>query len=320
MACILFVSGDASANKALRHQPPAFSVALDSLAFTVRCRAMGCTVQGFKHHQSPHILLLCLTDQPFLHFLRLCLRPIAAACNLLLHFSTPKCSLILPSLTSSLLNAHAHEDDITEAVAALDPALSSSPASPAADIHCLLADSSSPGAQFPPPPIDRAGRRIYYPLDYASVLSAAALRVASGCSVLDVCAAPGGKSIAISQSLKSGGFLVCNEPDGDRRRRLTASLKENCRFRRKFTVECCCYRPLHDAHHQLFPRANTHTFPPSFPVKPSLPACAYVGTMEPNGRCSRSRYRLKGEGTPSRRPCNLCKCSEACRMTWVFQI
>jgi 16S rRNA C967 or C1407 C5-methylase (RsmB/RsmF family) len=90
--------------------------------------------------------------------------------------------------------------------------------------------SSSMGAQFPPPPIDRAGRRIYYPLDYASVLSAAALCVVPGSSVLDVCAAPGGKSIAISQSLRSGGFLVCNEPDGDRRRRLTASLKEHCRL------------------------------------------------------------------------------------------
>ncbi len=288
MACILFVSGDASANTALRHQLPAFSfsLAVDSLAFTVRRRAMGCTLQGFKHHQSPHTLLLCLTDQPLIHFLRLCLRPIAAACNSLLHFSTPKCPLILPSLTSSLLNAHAHEDDITEAVAALDPALSSTPASPAADIHCLLADSSSPGAQFPPPPIDRAGRRIYYPLDYASVLSAAVLQVASGCSVLDVCAAPGGKSIAISQSLKSGGFLVCNEPDGDRRRRLTASLKEHCRFRRiPCTVECCCYRPQHVTHHISCFLAPTHILPPPLFLSEAVFArvriCGHDGTQWP---------------------------------------
>ena len=145
-------------------------------------------------------------------------------------------------LLSSLLNAHAHEDDISEAIAALDPALSATYSSPAADLRCLLADpSSASGAQFPSPPIDRAGRRIYYPLDYASVLSAGALCVAPGCSVLDVCAAPGGKSIAISQSLKSGGFLVCNEPDNDRRRRLTASLEEHCRFMRIAIVALCCH-------------------------------------------------------------------------------
>jgi hypothetical protein len=131
----------------------------------------------------------------------------------------------------SLLNAHANEDDIADAVTALDPSLFATPAYPSPDLSCMLANlSSSMGAQFPPPPIDRAGRRIYYPLDYASVLSAAALCVVPGSSVLDVCAAPGGKSIAISQSLRSGGFLVCNEPDGDRRRRLTASLKEHCRL------------------------------------------------------------------------------------------
>jgi putative hemolysin len=175
------------------------------------------------------------------------LRPIAAACNFHFHFSTPKYHVILLLFTSSLLNAHAHEDDIAQAVAALDPALSTTLASPTADINCLLADSSTLGVQFPAPPIDRAGRRIYYPLDYASVLSAAALRVTSGSSVLDVCAAPGGKSIAISQSLKCGGFLVCNEPDGDRRRRLTASLKDHCRFRRISIVEYCCYRPLFPA-------------------------------------------------------------------------
>ncbi len=168
------------------------------------------------------------------------LRNIAAACNtvpfpLLSNLRAIAHSFKIPTHhSSSLLNAHANEDDVTEAVAAFDPALSATPASPADNLRCMLADPipycSSPDLQFPPPPIDRAGRRLYYPLDYASVLSVAALRVVPGCSVLDVCAAPGGKSIAISQSLKSGGFLVCNEPDGDRRRRLTASLKEQCRL------------------------------------------------------------------------------------------
>jgi hypothetical protein len=167
------------------------------------------------------------------------------------------------------------------------------PASPADDLRCVLAEPipscSSPDSQFPPPPIDRAGRRLYYPLDYASVLSAAALRVVPGCSVLDVCAAPGGKSVAISQSLKSGGFLVCNEPDGDRRRRLTASLKEQCRLLHQPLLH-----PLY--HNPRFPSTHVVTLIlPFFSAKPSLHAYVFVGTMALNGLCSRSRSRLKGE-------------------------
>lgn len=192
---------------------------------------MGCTAQSFPPSPCSQNRRSSPTPPP--PRCRLLLHLIAAAC-------TPFAASFYPILSvytsfqrifCSLLNAHANEDDIADAVTALDPSLFATPAYPSPDLSCMLANlSSSMGAQFPPPPIDRAGRRIYYPLDYASVLSAAALCVVPGSSVLDVCAAPGGKSIAISQSLRSGGFLVCNEPDGDRRRRLTASLKEHCRL------------------------------------------------------------------------------------------
>jgi hypothetical protein len=154
-----------------------------------------------------------------------------------------------------------------------------------------ISSCSSSDAQFPPPPIDRAGRRLYYPLDFASVLSAAALRVLPGCSVLDVCAAPGGKSIAISQSLKSGGFLVCNEPDGERRRRLMASLKEHCRLLHR----CSCSMINH-----LLPSTR---FPFFFIARPSLRACVCAVTTELSGPFSKSKYRLKGEILQAWRVC-----------------
>ena len=71
----------------------------------------------------------------------------------------------------------------------------------------------------------------YYLLDAASLLPVQALQLQPGDSVCDMCAAPGGKSVAILQSLNlakgksSSGIsaapsLVCNEPSNERRQRL----------------------------------------------------------------------------------------------------
>ncbi|KCV68308.1 hypothetical protein H696_05226 [Fonticula alba] len=71
---------------------------------------------------------------------------------------------------------------------------------------CALvpASGSAPGAggdPFPPPMADRAGQATYYILNVASLLCIDALDIRPGQKVLDLCAAPGGKSVAIAQRL-----------------------------------------------------------------------------------------------------------------------
>lgn len=62
----------------------------------------------------------------------------------------------------------------------------------------------------------------YYLLDAGSLLAVEVLDVQPTDCVLDICAAPGGKSLAILQrlDLAKGGSLTCNELSPDRRKRL----------------------------------------------------------------------------------------------------
>ncbi len=70
-----------------------------------------------------------------------------------------------------------------------------------------------------------------YLLDPASVLAAAALGVEPGDRVLDLCAAPGGKSLVLARGLgepgRESGELVCNERSATRRARLHRVLDEH---------------------------------------------------------------------------------------------
>ena len=59
-----------------------------------------------------------------------------------------------------------------------------------------------------------------YTLDRASILTAEALGVESGHSVLDMCAAPGGKSLVLLEALRGQGKLTANELSFGRRKRL----------------------------------------------------------------------------------------------------
>lgn len=59
-----------------------------------------------------------------------------------------------------------------------------------------------------------------YFLDEASVFAAQCLAVEPGMDVLDMCAAPGGKSLVIASMLKGNGRLQCNDRSPDRRMRL----------------------------------------------------------------------------------------------------
>ncbi|QQO07477.1 16S rRNA methyltransferase [Breznakiella homolactica] len=59
-----------------------------------------------------------------------------------------------------------------------------------------------------------------YTLDRASVLAAESLRLPGEGTVLDACAAPGGKSLVIASAMGAEVRLLANELSGERRRRL----------------------------------------------------------------------------------------------------
>jgi 16S rRNA (cytosine1407-C5)-methyltransferase len=82
------------------------------------------------------------------------------------------------------------------------------------------------------------GLTLPYFLDYASVLAARTLRMHTDilcqsdhaghqCTILDACAAPGGKSLVLSSALPPGCLLLCNELSADRRRRLCEVLDKH---------------------------------------------------------------------------------------------
>jgi 16S rRNA C967 or C1407 C5-methylase (RsmB/RsmF family) len=60
----------------------------------------------------------------------------------------------------------------------------------------------------------------YYYMDPASVIVARNLNVKPGSKVLDMCAAPGGKSLILFEQMNGEGTLVCNELSRNRKERL----------------------------------------------------------------------------------------------------
>ncbi|UOF02820.1 SAM-dependent methyltransferase [Bdellovibrio reynosensis] len=65
-----------------------------------------------------------------------------------------------------------------------------------------------------------------YILDPASVMVARALDVQSGDRVLDMCAAPGGKSLVLIEALKESGEIFCNDLSPERRERLKKVIQQ----------------------------------------------------------------------------------------------
>ena len=84
----------------------------------------------------------------------------------------------------------------------------------------LLSDS------FPLPLKCRLSAPEYF-LDPASVLAAATLPLEGAESVLDMCAAPGGKSLVLASLMERGARLKCNERSFDRFKRLERSLRDH---------------------------------------------------------------------------------------------
>ncbi len=66
-----------------------------------------------------------------------------------------------------------------------------------------------------------------YYLDEASILGARLLGVQQGDRVLDMCAAPGGKSLVLASALQGSGHLVANDRSATRRGRLKIVLKNH---------------------------------------------------------------------------------------------
>ncbi|MGI6432516.1 MAG: RsmB/NOP family class I SAM-dependent RNA methyltransferase [Sphaerochaetaceae bacterium] len=66
-----------------------------------------------------------------------------------------------------------------------------------------------------------------YYLDEASVEAAKLLPVKPGFAVLDMCAAPGGKSLVLASQMQGTGSLVCNDRSSARRQRLHKVLAEH---------------------------------------------------------------------------------------------
>lgn len=79
-------------------------------------------------------------------------------------------------------------------------------------------------SRFKPARPDNFGLLSYYLMDAASVLPCLALNVQEGHNVLDLCAAPGGKSLALLQTL-SLGFLCVNDSSVSRTMRLKRVFK-----------------------------------------------------------------------------------------------
>jgi 5-methylcytosine rRNA methyltransferase NSUN4 len=73
---------------------------------------------------------------------------------------------------------------------------------------------------FPRPEKTEEGYLNYYLLDAASILPVEALELAPGDRVVDLCAAPGGKSLLCALKLQNQGLLVSNDRSAARRARI----------------------------------------------------------------------------------------------------
>lgn len=87
--------------------------------------------------------------------------------------------------------------------------------------------------------VNDQGLRNFYIMNPASVIAARALNILPDDKVLDMCAAPGGKSLILLESLRGNGQLWANEISANRRTKLTKVIREYVpnNFRSKIFVK-----------------------------------------------------------------------------------
>ena len=85
-------------------------------------------------------------------------------------------------------------------------------------LTCLKSDSGE--FEHPIKHLNCDGKMMYFLMDPSSLLPVLALDVQPSDFVLDMCASPGGKTLAIAMQLSEGGQLISNELNRKRRKRL----------------------------------------------------------------------------------------------------
>lgn len=97
---------------------------------------------------------------------------------------------------------------------------------PSPTLRLFQAPRETPSGLLDQPPRDEKNTAAYYMLDYASTVIVEQLQVDAFHKVLDLCGAPGGKSIAIAQFLSPQGELTSNECNRERGMRLKRNLHD----------------------------------------------------------------------------------------------
>lgn len=83
---------------------------------------------------------------------------------------------------------------------------------------------------------DKNDIQVFYKMDLASCIVASALDVQIDDVVLDMCAAPGGKSLMLAEKLNGTGQLVANEYSSSRRERLTRVIREYLPYEKRQNI------------------------------------------------------------------------------------
>lgn len=78
--------------------------------------------------------------------------------------------------------------------------------------------------------VDHQDLKLFYKMDPASFIVAKLLDVQKNETILDLCAAPGGKTLILAEMLYGTGKLISNEISAGRRERLTRVLREYLPF------------------------------------------------------------------------------------------
>ncbi|EMC99622.1 hypothetical protein BAUCODRAFT_63730 [Baudoinia panamericana UAMH 10762] len=147
----------------------------------------------------------------------------------------------LPESLQQLNFPNVSVNDGKSAQASIGPICYVRPAPSSGEKVSRVGSTAAPLTFPPPQPAGSTPMQLltHWNLDAASALAVSVLNVQTGDSVLDLCAAPGGKSVALAQSMwphlhadspvepsgRMTGRLVSNEADGRRQKRLAENLQ-----------------------------------------------------------------------------------------------